>query len=104
MTVDYDRDVLPLTPAGNPTERHMVLRIVSVSDVMQAGGGEEEIAVFFAKSIQREKTIEQIQCHAGDMGDVRPFDGMALPQFQDFCLRLHSFNSSLEPRINTDSH
>ena len=24
LTVDYDRDVLPLTPAGNATERHML--------------------------------------------------------------------------------
>ena len=24
VTVDYDRDVLPLTPAGNATERHML--------------------------------------------------------------------------------
>ncbi len=25
VTIDYDRDVLPLTPAGNATERHMVI-------------------------------------------------------------------------------
>ena len=25
LTIDYDRDVLPLTPAGNATERHIVL-------------------------------------------------------------------------------
>ncbi len=25
VTIDYDRDVLPLTPAGNATERHMVV-------------------------------------------------------------------------------
>ena len=25
LTVDYDRDVLPLTPAGNATERHMLV-------------------------------------------------------------------------------
>ena len=24
VMVDYDRDVLPLTPAGNATERHML--------------------------------------------------------------------------------
>lgn len=28
VTVDYDRDVLPLTPAGNATERHLLLAYV----------------------------------------------------------------------------
>ena len=37
VTIDYDRDVLPLTPAGNATERHMVIAYLeaaqrSVSD------------------------------------------------------------------------
>jgi hypothetical protein len=25
VAVDYDRDVLPLTPSGNATERHMLI-------------------------------------------------------------------------------
>jgi hypothetical protein len=29
VTVDYDRDVLPLTPAGNATERHMITAYVA---------------------------------------------------------------------------
>lgn len=32
VTVDYDRDVLPLTPAGNATERHMVLAYVQAAE------------------------------------------------------------------------
>lgn len=28
ITVDYERDVLPLTPAGNATERHMLVAII----------------------------------------------------------------------------
>jgi len=28
VTIDYERDVLPLTPAGNPTERHIVVAYV----------------------------------------------------------------------------
>jgi hypothetical protein len=28
VTIDYERDVLPLTPAGHPTERHMVVAYV----------------------------------------------------------------------------
>ena len=34
MTVDYERDVLPLTPAGNPTERHMVVAYVRAAERM----------------------------------------------------------------------
>lgn len=37
VTVDYDRDVLPLTPAGNATERHMVLAYVRA---VERKGGE----------------------------------------------------------------
>ncbi|MBN1246209.1 MAG: hypothetical protein JXC32_01060 [Anaerolineae bacterium] len=31
VAVDYERDVLPLTPAGNPTERHICLAYVTVA-------------------------------------------------------------------------
>jgi len=31
LTVDYDRDVLPLTPAGNATERHMLAAYVQAA-------------------------------------------------------------------------
>ncbi|MCX6029114.1 MAG: hypothetical protein NT169_07400 [Chloroflexi bacterium] len=32
VTVDYERDVLPLTPAGNTTERHMLLAIIRAAE------------------------------------------------------------------------
>ena len=31
VTIDYDRDVLPLTPAGNATERHMVVAYLAAA-------------------------------------------------------------------------
>jgi hypothetical protein len=31
-TIDYERDVLPLTPGGNPTERHIVAAYVRAAD------------------------------------------------------------------------
>ena len=31
MTVDYEKDVLPLTPSFNPTERHIVLAYIKIS-------------------------------------------------------------------------
>ena len=32
VTIDYDRDVLPLTPAGNATERHMLTAYVAAAE------------------------------------------------------------------------
>jgi hypothetical protein len=31
-TIDYERDVLPLTPAGHPTERHMVVAYIQAAE------------------------------------------------------------------------
>ena len=33
IAIDYDRDVLPLTPSGNPTERHMVSAYMRAADI-----------------------------------------------------------------------
>ena len=32
VTIDYERDVLPLTPAGNATERHMLVAYISAAE------------------------------------------------------------------------
>jgi hypothetical protein len=32
VTIDYERDVLPLTPAGHPTERHIVVAYVQAAE------------------------------------------------------------------------
>jgi hypothetical protein len=32
VTIDYERDVLPLTPVGNPTERHIVVAYVRAAE------------------------------------------------------------------------
>jgi hypothetical protein len=34
VVVDYERDVLPLTPAGNATERHMCVAYIQAADTM----------------------------------------------------------------------
>ena len=36
VTIDYDRDVLPLTPAGNATERHMLAACIRAAETCQA--------------------------------------------------------------------
>ena len=32
VTIDYERDVLPLTPAGHPTERHIVMAYIQATE------------------------------------------------------------------------
>ena len=32
VTIDYERDVLPLTPAGNATERHMLVAYMHAAE------------------------------------------------------------------------
>ncbi|MCX7668854.1 MAG: hypothetical protein N2439_02120 [Anaerolineae bacterium] len=40
VTVDYDADVLPLTPAGNATERHMLVAIIRQATILMNDGPE----------------------------------------------------------------
>ena len=42
VAIDYERDVLPLTPAGNATERHMLLAYIRAADrTVQRSGSPE---------------------------------------------------------------
>ncbi len=38
VTVDYERDILPLTPAGNATERHMLLACIRAAEAVGSVG------------------------------------------------------------------
>ncbi len=40
LAIDYERDVLPLTPAGNATERHMLVAIIRQAAAMMNDGPE----------------------------------------------------------------
>lgn len=59
VTIDYERDVLPLTPAGNPTERHIV-----VAYVRAAERGTPDPAAFWSERLYM--SIEQVQDIMGD--------------------------------------
>ncbi|MBE2233126.1 MAG: hypothetical protein IAE85_06500 [Anaerolinea sp.] len=50
VAVDYEQDVLPLTPAGNATERHLVLAYARAAERELGGteGNSEELAAFWA--------------------------------------------------------
>jgi hypothetical protein len=49
VTLDYDRDVLPLTPAGNATERHICLAYARRAQSVFRS--EEELATYWAEKL-----------------------------------------------------
>ena len=50
VAIDYERDVLPLTPAGNATERHMLLAYIRAAD-QALDGSESQKAAFWAEKL-----------------------------------------------------
>jgi hypothetical protein len=64
--VDYDQDVLPLTPAGNATERHMILACLQAVE-RQA----QDAAVFWA-----EKLNLPVEKAAAQMADAPAFQNL----------------------------
>ena len=53
VSIDYERDVLPLTPRGNPTERHLLAAYVQAVQRSQ-----DDISGFWADKLDVE--IEQV--------------------------------------------
>jgi hypothetical protein len=45
VAIDYERDVLPLTPGGNPTERHLLVAY------LQAAARQPDVAAFWAEKL-----------------------------------------------------
>ena len=83
LAIDYERDVLPLTPGGNPTERHIVAAYVraaerTVSDV--AGFWAEKLGIsetgFFEKNPVSSPAFHDLVrlrlMKRGSVGYVRP--------------------------------
>jgi len=68
VTVDYQRDVLPLSPAGNPTERHIVLAYIQA-----AARRYPDPAGFWAEKLAmpRSQVEEMIQDSAGFQNLIR---------------------------------
>ena len=50
VVIDYERDVLPLTPAGNATERHMLLAYIRAAE-SHFSGRPPELAGFWAAKL-----------------------------------------------------
>ncbi len=59
VAIDYDRDVVPLTPGGNPTERHLLVAYLRAAAALPDPAG------FWAQKLG--VPLEQIQ---GLMGDI----------------------------------
>ena len=97
VTVDYERDVLPLTPAGHPTERHIVVAYVdAVRRAAQRtvthpvtfwadrlGLAPDEMATILADSPSFQNLIRASLMKRGGVGYVQPESGM-FPSMEDF--------------------
>jgi hypothetical protein len=93
VTINYERDVLPLTPAGHPTERHMVLAYVqtaarTVSQPVafwadRLGLAPDEMATIMADSARFQNIIRARLMRRGGIGCIQAKSGM-FPLLQDF--------------------
>jgi len=63
VTIDYDEDVLPLTPAGNATERHLL--VAYERRARDAMGDADELAAFWADRLG--EPLEKIRALLSDV-------------------------------------
>jgi hypothetical protein len=73
VAIDYERDVLPLTPAGNATERHLVLAYVSA-----AGRMVSDPVCFWSEKLN--VAPDQVEAL---MGDTPGRGAVSAPKFQN---------------------
>ena len=93
VIIDYKRDVLPLTPAGHPTERHLVAAYVqaatlSAADPVAFWAGKletspEEMAAIMAHAPRFQNLIRARLMKRGGVGYVQAESGM-FPSLEDF--------------------
>jgi hypothetical protein len=93
VAIDYERDVVPLTPAGNPTERHIVIAYIRAAERLVAnpvafwagrlGSRPEEMAPIMADSRKFQNLIRAKLMKQGGVGYVRPESGM-FPSLEAF--------------------
>jgi hypothetical protein len=93
VAIDYERDVLPLTPAGNPTERHIVVAYIRAAERLvpnpvafwadRLGSTPEETAAIVADSREFQNLIRAKLMKRGGVGYVQPESGM-FPSLEAF--------------------
>ena len=86
VTIDYERDVLPLTPAGHPTERHMVLAYVQAAERMmpdlaafwadKLGETPDQMTATMTDSPKFQNLIRAKLMKRGGVGYIQPESGM----------------------------
>ncbi len=96
VTVAYDLDVLPLTPAGHPTERHMVAAYIQAAEravpdpaafwAERLGVALDQMASAMTDSAYFQNLIRARLMKRGGVGYVQPESGMfpSLDQFHQF--------------------
>jgi hypothetical protein len=82
VVVDYDQDVLPLTPAGNATERHMILACLLAAERqapdLQAFWAEklelpvEQVSMLLADSAKFQNLVRAKLMKRGGVGYIEP--------------------------------
>ncbi|HSN77321.1 MAG TPA: hypothetical protein VL334_19800 [Anaerolineae bacterium] len=93
VAVDYERDVLPLTPAGNATERHLVLAYVQmaervVPDVAAFWAGKlglepAQATALLAEPAKFQNLVRTKLMKRGGVGYIEPSHD-AFPRVEDF--------------------
>jgi len=93
VNIEYQRDVLPLTPAGHPTERHMVVACVhgverTIADLVAFWADKldiapGEMAAIMSDSPNFQNLIRARLMKQGGVGYVQPESGM-FPSLEDF--------------------
>jgi hypothetical protein len=93
VAIDYHRDVVPLTPMGHPTERHMVMAYVEAARRTVAnptafwagklGVSPIEMAAIMADSTKFQNLIRARLMKQGGVGYVQPQSGM-FPSLEAF--------------------
>ncbi len=101
VTIDYERDVLPLTPAGHPTERHMVVAYIRAAErtvtypvafwADRLGVPLDEMATIMADSPRFQSLVRARLMKRGGVGYVPPDTSTApgaesgmFPSLEDF--------------------
>ena len=93
VTIDYEGDVLPLTPAGHPTERHLVAAYIqaagrSTADPVMFWTGKlgtppEEMRAIMADAPRFQNLVRARLMKRGGVGYVQPQSGM-FPSLESF--------------------
>ncbi len=82
VTIDYEKDVLPLTPGGNPTERHMVTAYIRAAEqrvpnpaefwAAKLGMSVDQIAKLMVDKAKFQNTVRTRLMKQGGVGYVQP--------------------------------